>query len=279
MVNRIARRVSDEFTIAFESLEIPANREMLFSLVKTIIRGANIGRGVILAALYLLWRLRRLPRSDWHSDHEAYYVLTMTIFILAEKHREDVTLPNSAWIVLLNDWLDKHGLFEPDSVHIAAEFTFVELELLRHLDYNLDIMFQLPDFQAFKEVLQAKMLADLKIPLPADTPPSSFISAANPFPTPAPGKNPPANLDRPSLVSSARQQHHALAYTPNPVNYFTHPHITKSNSQWSLTPLSSPPSSPIPPPRSPSESSESSWGGGSPNNIWVEVPLVEAGKA
>lgn len=203
---------------------IPYEWEVLSGLVEYLFLRSGCGRTVVLAVLYLVWHLKKLPPSDWQWDREAAYLFVVVVFMLAEKQREDNPFENSSWLVMFNDFLEKVGLFRSEAAHTAPELTCIEVELLQYLDYNLDVMFALPTFREFTSTLREDILSILKVSFPKELPPSSLPDLPCPFAAPPPRRNPPANRTGDSSCISVRHAPHALLYSPNP--YLSHPTLS-----------------------------------------------------
>ncbi|EIM82497.1 uncharacterized protein STEHIDRAFT_114398 [Stereum hirsutum FP-91666 SS1] len=226
--HELAEKVAKYFSASLRAMNIPYEWENLSGLVEHLMVRSGMGRAAVFAALYLLWRLRNLPRFEWQSDPDAAYLFTAVVFMLAEKQREDNPYENCSWLVMFNNFLEKVGLFRPEAAHTAVELTCIEVELLQYLDYNLDVMFALPIFQEFKRALKSDTLSLLKVSFPEDLPASSLPDLPCPFPVSPPRRNPPANRTNDCSCTSVRQAPHILLYSLSLDPYYSHPTLPVS---------------------------------------------------
>lgn len=154
---------------------------------------AQIKRGIVFTALYILSRLRsrtrpERPRLRWHLKPDACYVLTLVIFQLAQKHLEDKPYNALSWLKVHRNSLELAGVFRPAVAPSGRQLFWIELEVLCYLDFNLDITFLSPDFCDFRRQLTTRpeTLAILMVSLPADPPQSSLPQGPCPFLMPLP---------------------------------------------------------------------------------------------
>lgn len=160
----MSRLAADHFEPLLQRFGFCYQSDRLAELVACVMQHTRMHGGVVLAAMYLCWRLEQKAThgSPWPRTNQppiSEHIVTLAILVLAQKHISDSCHAHISWITVLEYWFELQqtpSLIDPERA--LKDLNDVERQFLHDLDYNLDIRLSTPQFGDFLAQLPSDAL-------------------------------------------------------------------------------------------------------------------------